>query len=245
MGSSGINGRYMGILFLKACQERCSDLQLWLAAWPWPPLRPTPTTALTATAWATLAMAVTALATPAMSDMLVMEATLPPATTSLIPLVLATSLRGRLRLMPTTALTATEVTVPDTALFLPLAPLLLLEPTLPPPPLPPLPSAATAPPPLSEPTSPTAMLPPATTGPILLEPSTLPRGPLILTTATATDMDTATDTLAPSPPESPLSLMPDSPSRATLRATATATTAMVTNLLWSDQALESPQWYKN
>merc|ERR1712184_120903 len=99
--------------------------------------------------------------------------------------------------------------------------------------------------PLSEPTSPTATLPPATTGLTLLEPSTLPRGPLILTTATATDMDTATDTLAPSPPESPLSLMPDSPSRATLRATATATMAMVTNLLWSDQALESPQWYKN
>merc|ERR1712212_887052 len=106
---------------------------------------------------------------------------------------------------------------------------------------PPLPSAATAPPPLSEPTSPTATLPPAITGPILLELSTLPRGPLILTTATATDMDTATDMLAPSPPESPLSLMPDSPSR----ATATATMAMVTNLHWSDQALESPQWYKN
>merc|ERR1712183_544863 len=45
----------MGILFLKACQGRCSDLQLWLVAWPWPPLRPTPTTAPTATAWATLA----------------------------------------------------------------------------------------------------------------------------------------------------------------------------------------------
>merc|ERR1719381_17583 len=189
---------------------------------------------------------------PAMSDMLATEATLdtvdtvgrpslltcptatlPPATTSLTPLVLATSLRGRLRLMPTTALmatedsvlTATEVTVPDTALFLPLAPPLLLEPTLPPPPLPPSPSAATAPPPLLELTSPTATLPPATTGPTLLEPSTLPRGPLILTTDTAT----ATDTPAPSPPESPPSLMLDSPSRATLRATATATMAMVTN----------------
>merc|ERR1719447_575640 len=110
--------------------------------------------------------------------------------------------------MPTTALmatedsvlTATEVTVPDTALFLPLAPPLLLEPT-----------------------SPTATLPPATTGPTLLEPSILPRGPLILTTDTATDMP------APSPLESPLSLMLDSPSRATLRATATATMAMVTS----------------
>merc|ERR1712212_119247 len=121
MGSSGINGRYMGILFLKACQERCSDLQLWLAAWPWLPLRPTPTMAPTATAWATPATAVMAL-----------------------------------------------------------------------------------------------------------EPSTLPRGLLILTMATATELDTATDTPAPSPPESPLSLTPDSPSRATLRATATAT-AMVTN----------------
>merc|ERR1712105_18647 len=89
--------------------------------------------------------------------------------------------------------------------------------TLPLPPLPPLPSVATAPPPPLEPTSPTATLPPATTGPTLLELSTLPRGLLIPSTATATDMDTATDTLAPSPPESPLSLMPDSPSRAMLR----------------------------
>merc|ERR1719295_1494153 len=152
---------------------------------------------------------------------------------SLTPLVLATSLRGRLRLMPTTALmatedsvlTATEGTVPGTALFLPLAPPLLLEPTLPPPPLLPSPSAATAPPPLLELTSPTATLPLATTGPTLSEPSTLPRGPLILTTDTAT----ATDTPAPSPPESPLSLMLDSPSRDTLRATATATMAMLTS----------------
>merc|ERR1711997_1086399 len=92
----------------------------------------------------------------------------------------------------------------------------------------PLPSAATALPPPSEPTSPTATLPPATTGLTLLEPSTLPRGLLILTMATAMELDTATDTPAPSPPESPLSLTPDSPSRATLRATATAT-AMVAN----------------
>merc|ERR1711981_764269 len=206
----------MGILFLKACQGRCSDLQLWLVAWPWPPLRPTPTMAPTATAWATPATADTVLALP--------------ATTLLIPLVLVTSPRGRLRLMPTTALmatedsvlTATEVTVPDTVLFLPLAPLLLLELTLPLPPLLPLPSAATAPPPPSEPMRPTAMLHPATTGPTLLEPSTLPRGLLILSMA----MDT--DTPAQSPPEFPLSLTPDSPSRATLRATATVM-AMVTN----------------
>merc|ERR1712192_12354 len=84
-----------------------------------------------------------------------------------------------------------------------------------------------APPPPLEPTSPTATLPPVTTGLTLLVPSTLPRGPLILTTATATELDTDTDTPAPSPPESPLSLTPDSPSRATLRATAMAT-AMAT-----------------
>merc|ERR1712212_374395 len=86
----------------------------------------------------------------------------------LTQLELATSPRGRLRLMPTTALTATvdsvltgtEDTAMATALFLPLAPPLSLEPTLPPPPLPPLPSAVTAPPPPSEPTSPTATLPP-------------------------------------------------------------------------------------
>merc|ERR1712090_23295 len=120
-------------------------------------------------------------------------AMLPPATTSLIPLVLVTLPRGRPRLMPTMAptatedsvLTATEVMVPDTVLFLPLAPLLLLELTLPLPPLPPLPSVATAPPPPLEPTSPTATLPPATTGPTLLELSTLPRGLLIPSTATA------------------------------------------------------------
>merc|ERR1719341_1890250 len=135
-------------------------------------------------------------------------ATLLPATTLLIPLVLVTSPRGRLRLMPTTALmamedsvpTATEVTVPDIALFLPLAPLLLLE----------------------------LMLPPPTPGLTLLELFTLPRGLLILSTATATDMDTDTDTPAPLPPEFPLSLTPDSPSRAMLRATAMAM-AMVTN----------------
>merc|ERR1712226_289797 len=69
-------------------------------------------------------------------------ATLPLATTLLTPLVLATLLRGRLRLMPTMAptvmedsvLTATEVMVPDMTLFLPLAHPLLLEP-MPPPPL--------------------------------------------------------------------------------------------------------------
>merc|ERR1719341_2963357 len=120
-------------------------------------------------------------------------ATLLPATTLLIPLVLVTSPRGRLRLMPTTALmamedsvpTATEVTVPDMALFLPLAPLLLLELMLPPPPLPPLPSADMAPLPPLEPTSHMAMLPPATTGLTLLELFTLPRGLLILSTAMA------------------------------------------------------------
>merc|ERR1712212_826497 len=127
----------MGILFLKASQERCSDLQLWLAAWPWLPLRPTPTMAPTATAWATPATAVMALATPAMLATLATEATPDPATTSLTPLELATLPRGRLRLMPTTALTATvdsvltgtEDTAMATALFLPLAPLLSLEPT--------------------------------------------------------------------------------------------------------------------
>merc|ERR1719432_619893 len=107
------------------------------------------------------------------------------------------------------------------ALFLPLAPLLLLELMLPLPPLPP-----------SEPTSHMAMLPPATTGLTLLELFTLPRGLLILSTATATDMatdmDTDTDTPAPLPPEFPLSLTPDFPSRAMLRATAMAM-AMVTN----------------
>merc|ERR1719430_406505 len=74
------------------------------------------------------------------------------------------------------------------ALFLPLAPLLLLELMLPPPPLPPLPSADTAPQPPLEPTSHMAMLPPATTGLTLLELFTLPRGLLILSTATATAM---------------------------------------------------------
>merc|ERR1712037_369364 len=110
------------------------------------------------------------------------------------------------------------------ALFLPLAPLLLLELMLPPPPPPPLPSADTAPQPPSEPTSHMAMLPPATTGLTLLELFTLPRGLLILSTATDTD----TDTPAPLPPEFPLSLTPDFPSRAMLRATAMAM-AMVTN----------------
>merc|ERR1712083_1211322 len=70
----------------------------------------------------------------------------------LTPLVLATLLRGRLRLMPTMALTvmedsvltATEVMVPDMALFLPLAHPLLLEPMPPQPPLPPSLFAATA-----------------------------------------------------------------------------------------------------
>merc|ERR1719239_2116169 len=125
-----------------------------------------------ATAWATPATAVMALATPALLA-------------TLTPLELATSPRGRLRLMLTTALTATV----DSVL---------------------MGTAATAPPPPSEPTSPTATLPLATTGLTLLEPSTLPRGLLILTMATATELDTATDTPAPSPPESPLSLTPDS-----------------------------------
>merc|ERR1712037_538089 len=114
------------------------------------------------------------------------------------------------------------------ALFLPLAPLLLLELMLPLPPLPPLPSADTAPQPPLEPTSHMAMLPPATTGLTLLELFTLPRGLLILSTATATDMATDMDTPAPLPPEFPLSLTPDFPSRAMLRATAMAM-AMVTN----------------
>merc|ERR1719431_1150001 len=99
--------------------------------------------------------------------------------------------------MPSTDLTATadsvlmamEATVLVTELFSPLAPL---------PPLPPLPSVATAPPPPSEPTSLTATPPPATTGPTLLEPSTLPRGLLTPTTAMATVLDTAM--LDPSPP---------------------------------------------
>merc|ERR1711962_401571 len=101
-------------------------------------------------------------------------------------------------------------------LFSPLAPLPSLEPM---PPLPP-------PPPSSEPTSLTATPPPATTGPTLLEPSTLPRGPLTLTTAMATDLDTAM--LDPSPPEFPPCLLLASPCRATLRVTATAT-ATITN----------------
>merc|ERR1711872_940297 len=119
--------------------------------------------------------------------------------------------------MPTTDLTATvdslltamEATVLATGLFSPVAP------------LPPSPFAATAPPPPSEPTSLTATPPPATTGPTLLEQSTLPRGPLTLTTAMATDLDTAM--LDPSPPEFPPCLLLASPCRATLRATATAT----------------------
>merc|ERR1712083_786182 len=82
--------------------------------------------------------------------------------------------------MEDSVLTATEVMVPDMALFLPLAHPLLLEPMPPQPPLPPSLFAATAPPPLLEPTSPTAMLPPATTGLTLLELSTLPRGLLSL-----------------------------------------------------------------
>merc|ERR1712226_1350795 len=183
----------MGILFLKACQGRCSDLHLWLAAWPWPPLRPTPTTTPTvtdtATAWATPAMLVTVLATLAMLDTLAME-----------------------------------VMVPDMALFLPLAHPLLLEPMPPQPPLRPSLFAATAPPPLLEPTSPTAMLPPATTGLTLLELSTLPRGLLSLSAATATDMDMGTeDPPALSPLESRLSLLLASPSKDMLRDTATAT----------------------
>merc|ERR1712226_272721 len=155
-------------------------------------------------------------------------ATLPLATTLLTPLVLATLLRGRLRLMPTMALTvmedsvltATEVMVPDMALFLPLAHPLLLEPMPPQPPLPPSLFAATAPPPLLEPTSPTAMLPPATTGLTLLELSTLPRG--LLSLSTATDMGTE-GTPALSPLESRLSLLLASPSKDMLRDTATAT----------------------
>merc|ERR1719495_608141 len=103
------------------------------------------------------------------------------------------------------------------ALFLPLAPQLLLELMLPLPPLPPLPSADTAPQPPLEPTSHMAILPLATTGLTLLELFTLPRGLLIL----STDMDTDADTLAPLPPEFPLSLTPDSPSRAMLMATVT------------------------
>merc|ERR1711881_609881 len=109
--------------------------------------------------------------------------------------------------------------VPDMALFLPLAHPLLLEPMPPQPPLPPSLFAATAPPPLLEPTSPTAMLPPATTGLTLLELSTLPRGLLSLSTATATDMGTE-DTPALSPLESRLSLLLASPSKDMLRDTA-------------------------
>merc|ERR1719474_2407206 len=141
----------------------------------------------------------------------------------LTPLVLVTSLRGRLRLMPTTDLTATVLV---TELFSPLAPLPSLEPMPPLPPLPPSLFVATAPPPPSEPTSLTATPPPATTGPTLLEPSTLPRGPLTPTTAMATDLDTAM--LDPSPPEFPPCPLLASPCRATLRATATAT-ATTTN----------------
>ena len=47
-----------------------------LAAWPWPPLRPIPTTALMVTAWATLAMVDTVLATLDTLAMLATEATL-------------------------------------------------------------------------------------------------------------------------------------------------------------------------
>merc|ERR1719320_1343637 len=162
-------------------------------------------------------------------------ATLPLATMLLTPLVLVTSPRGRLRLMPTTDLTATadsvltamEATVLVTELFSPLAPLPSLEPTPPLPPPPPSPFAATAPP------------PPATTGPTLLEQSTLPRGPLTLTTAMATDLDTAM--LDPSPPEFPPCLLLASPCRATLRATATATITNRHNCS-SRHRLLLPQW---
>merc|ERR1719494_176883 len=172
---------------------------------------------------------------------------LPPATMLLTPLVLVTSPRGRLRLMPTTDLTATadsvltamEATVLVTELFSPLPPLPLLEPMPPLPPPPPSPSAATAPPPPLEPTSLTATPPPATTGPTLLEQSTLPRGPLTLTTAMATDLDTAM--LDPSPPEFPPCLLLASPCRATLRATATATITNRHNCS-SRHRLLLPQW---
>merc|ERR1719309_1194570 len=112
-------------------------------------------------------------------------------------------------------------------------------PPLPPPP--PSPSAATAPPPPSEPTSLTATPPPATTGPTLLEPSTLPRGLLTPTTAMATDLDTAM--LDPSPPEFPPCLLLASPCRATLRATATATATTTNRQNFSSRhRLLLPQW---
>merc|ERR1711872_1033925 len=133
---------------------------------------------------------------------------------------------GDLTATADSVLTAMEATVLVTELFSPLAPLPSLEPMPPLPLLPPSPSAATAPPPPSEPTSLTATPPLATTGPTLLEPFTLPRGPLTLTTATATDLDTAM--LDPSPPEFPPCLLLASPCRATLRVTATAT-ATITN----------------
>merc|ERR1712066_227225 len=116
--------------------------------------------------------------------------------------------------MEDSVLTATEVMVPDMALFLPLAHPLLLEPMPPQPPLPPSLFVATAPSPLLEPTSPTAMLPPATTGLTLLELSTLPRGLLSLSTATAMGTE---DTPALSPLESRLSLLLASPSKDMLR----------------------------
>merc|ERR1711934_440464 len=144
-------------------------------------------------------------------------------------------------------------TVPDTALFLPelmlpLLPLLPLPsaPTAPPPPLEPTSLTATLPPAttgrilLEQSTLPTTMctpdslettMPPVCLDtPMLLSPVSA-RGrlnpQLTPSTATATDMDMDTDTPAPSPPEFPPSLTPGSPSRVTLRATATAT--MVTN----------------
>merc|ERR1712105_506614 len=117
--------------------------------------------------------------------------------------------------------------------------------TLPLPPLPPSPSAATAPLPLLVPTSPTGTLPPATTGLTLLELSTLPRGrlrpmlrlrliptmamamALVATpmedTDTAVDTDTAADTPALDIPDSHTAVA-TSKDMATVTVVATDTT---------------------
>merc|ERR1712105_156946 len=110
------------------------------------------------------------------------------------------------------------------------------EPTLPLPPLPPSPSAATAPPPPLVPTSPTAMPPPATTVPTPSEPSTLPRGRLrpMLRLRLIPTTDTATlgsATLASGATEDMALDTPlDTPDSATAVATSEDTaTAVVTD----------------
>merc|ERR1719495_2580770 len=118
----------------------------------------------------------TAVATPLLDTLVLVTAV---DTTEDSAMAVATMESVRLRLSPST----------DTLAW---ATLVLT----PPPPLPPLPSAATAPPPPLVPMSPMVTLPLASTVLTLLEPSTLPRGRLrpslrlklrlILTTDTAT-----------------------------------------------------------